>query len=225
MAESIEEFKQLLEEQQQRIETLEAKQEKLQKQYRAAKEQNEQVLNLFEQFKSGSISRRAFLTSVSAVAGISWLAGNAEAEPNWSNAIGNSGEESKPLKNVYAQNAYHQSVSTDELIPSDIFGISKSGGNPVMVFQSEEISDGGKAILERNNGFVLITSQFDNNAIFTLKGGANSVLKVIDPNNSYTNTEDNQGTTNIYHDGSDYVIENETGTDPFSYTITFISAQ
>jgi hypothetical protein len=98
-----------------RIETLEQEQAKLQKKYQVAKEQNEQVLNLFEQFKSGSISRRAFLTSVSAVAGISWLAGSADAAPNWSNAAGNSGTESEPLKNVYAQNGTFQSVSTDSL--------------------------------------------------------------------------------------------------------------
>ncbi|WP_367175082.1 hypothetical protein [Haloarcula rubripromontorii] len=112
MSDSIDELRALLEEQQERIESLEEEQAMLQQKYQAAKEQNDQVLNLFEQFKSGSISRRAFLTSVSAVAGISWFAGNADAAPNWSNALGNSGTQSKPLKNVYAQNATLQSLST-----------------------------------------------------------------------------------------------------------------
>ncbi|MHC3382065.1 hypothetical protein [Haloarcula sp. H-GB5] len=220
MSGSIDELKALLEEQQQRIEALEQEQEKLQKQYQAAKQQNEQVLNLFEQFKSGAISRRAFLTSVSAVAGISWLAGSADAAPNWSNASGNSGTQSKPLKNVYAQNGTFQSVSSDET-NTDL--IKSKNGNQIIKFESANINDGTKQALSYSAALIFVQTQFDDFGMFTIKGGSNSVAEAIDPSGAFTTTADNQGTTNIYHDGSDYVIENETGTDPFGYNITYFA--
>jgi len=137
MSESIDDLRTLLEQQQERIEALEQQQAALQKRYQATKEQNEQVLNLFDQFKTGSISRRGFLTSVSAVAGISWLAGSADAAPNWSNASGNSGTESKPLKNVYAQNGTFQSLSTGQAV------IKRVDSAPAMdTSQTDIVSEG-----------------------------------------------------------------------------------
>lgn len=120
----------------QRIEELESEQERLRKQYEVTKDQNERVLNLFQQFKHGKISRRSFLASVTAIAGIGYLAGSARAQvsPNWSNASGSSGTESKPLKNVFAKNAYIQSfdiesLSTEKIDSSDGYEWTDESGN------------------------------------------------------------------------------------------------
>jgi len=98
-----------------RIEELEQEQAQLQTQLAQTKEQYQQVTGLFEQFKRGSVSRRAFLTSVTALAGVGFAAGNASAAPDWSNTSGYAGTDAQPLIGVNASSVTSESVSTDDL--------------------------------------------------------------------------------------------------------------
>jgi hypothetical protein len=107
-----------------RVEQLEQHQEEL----RA--EQN-QVLSLFQQLKAGRISRRAFMTAVAAVGGVGYLAGTAQADPEWTNATGKIGEEAKPLNNGWVRNFYTESLSTADAAsdPSSNGGIQRNGSD------------------------------------------------------------------------------------------------
>jgi hypothetical protein len=225
MSESIDELRALLEQQQERIKTLEEQQAQLQERYQETKEQNEQVLNLFEQFKSGSISRRAFLTSVSAVAGISWLAGSADAAPSWSNASGNSGTESKPLKNVYAQNGTFESVSTrDTSITEDGGGLIYNNASGGLRSQSLNLADTETYVLSEmgiQRGTLIINKTADAaSAIVDLPGGSPSF--VFNGGSQFSTTQGNSGTINIYENaGGDYEIENQQNGDR-TVSITYI---
>jgi hypothetical protein len=99
-----------------RIDELEAEQAQLRKQLGQTQSQYQQVTGLFEQFKHGSISRRAFLTSVTALAGVGFAAGNASAAPDWSAATGYAGTEAQPLLGVNASSGTFESLSTDALL-------------------------------------------------------------------------------------------------------------
>jgi hypothetical protein len=99
-----------------RIDELEAEQAQLRKQLEQTQSQYQQVTGLFEQFKTGKISRRAFLTSVTALAGVGFAAGNASAAPDWSNTSGYAGTEAQPLTGVNSSSGTFESLSTDELL-------------------------------------------------------------------------------------------------------------
>ena len=77
--------------------------------------EQQQVVGLFEQFKNGNISRRAFLGSVAAIGGIGLAAGNATAAPNYGSATGQTGTESSPLNKVISKQGTFQTVSTGEI--------------------------------------------------------------------------------------------------------------
>jgi hypothetical protein len=77
--------------------------------------EHEQVLGLFDQFKSGQISRRTFLTAVAAVGGVGLMAGQTTAAPSWGSATGNIGTSSTPLNEGYIKTLKSQSIDTDEL--------------------------------------------------------------------------------------------------------------
>ncbi|MFY4814517.1 hypothetical protein ACOJIV_17740 [Haloarcula sp. AONF1] len=222
----IDELRELVEEQQERIDELEEEQANIKKQYQATKEQNNKVLNLFEQFKSGGISRRTFLSSVTAVAGLGWLAGSARGEPNWSNATGNSGEESKPLKNVYAQNAYHQSVSTKESTvgdsisnPETVLNWGSSVGN-IRIGDSFSVSDDGTQKLNslQNAGratLLQIRNTDDSTAAVVAIASTSASIIVSDGAWSLSDTD---GDNCILTPGGDLSIKNRTGS-PKSYRI------
>jgi hypothetical protein len=99
-----------------RIESLEEQQAEL------AAEQ-EQVLGLFEQFKEGQISRRAFLTAVAAVGGVGLVAGRSRAAPSWGSSTGAIGTSSTPLSEGYIQTLKSQSFTTED---------GTIGGDPIL---------------------------------------------------------------------------------------------
>ncbi len=96
----------------------------------------------------------------------------------------------------------------------------KSGQTNGGVIESNELTlaDAGKGQLVAGDAnahaLVLIFDQTNTTfAMYLLDGGDNSVSEIHDPSTSYTPTEDNDTTTNIYWDAgnSRYEINNETG--------------
>jgi DNA-binding protein H-NS len=126
-----------------RIEELEQEQAQLQTQLAQTKEQYQQVTGLFEQFKTGKISRRAFLTSVTALAGVGFAAGNASAAPDYTNASGVAGTERQPLSSANIKQLNAQQIGSDT-IRSDIYGDSadlNSVSADAIAFAREELTD------------------------------------------------------------------------------------
>lgn len=72
-------------------------------------------------------------------------------------------------------------------------------------------------------GFVVVTDNLNQTAMYQIKGGGNAVSEVSDPDADYTVTKDNAGTTNIYYD-SGYKIQNKTGGTRI-YTFTKLGRQ
>jgi len=90
--------------------------EELESELQEMQQEQSQVTGLFEKLKGGEISRRTFLTAVSAVAGIGYTAGTvtAQTDPSWGNSTGNVGEEGKPIRYGYIQDLYTQSIDTED---------------------------------------------------------------------------------------------------------------
>jgi hypothetical protein len=98
-------------------------------------------------------------------------------------------------------------------------GLSLGGSTQGQLTQQAvtNMADHGKAqigIVAAENAIVLVqASSTANMAIYVLNGGFHTVTEVSDPSGTYTSTEDNDGTTNIYWDAGNarYEINNETG--------------
>lgn len=90
---------------------------------------------------------------------------------------------------------------------------SGSAGNE-FDFERISIADGSTtSVLLGLNAVALILVigvATGDSAIFASRGGFNDVSEISDPEDSYTTTQGTTG-TNIFYDGSEYVIENQTG--------------
>jgi len=90
---------------------------------------------------------------------------------------------------------------------------AESGGNQ-FEFDRIDLTDGGTQPVLLSGGvvsiiFVVGISEGDS-ATFITRGGFNEALEMTDPNNSFSTTQGTTG-TNVFYDGSEYVIENQTG--------------
>jgi len=111
----------------QTVAELESRIEKLEEQQQELVAEQDQVLSLFEQFKHGQISRRAFLTSVAAVGGVGLMAANASADGDWANASGYSGTQSNPLNEVWAATGEFQDVNVDGTVNTEKYLLGDRG--------------------------------------------------------------------------------------------------
>jgi len=140
----------------QTVAELESRIEKLEEEQQELVAEQDQVLSLFEQFKHGQISRRAFLTSVAAVGGVGLMAANASADGDWANASGYSGTQSNPLNEVWAATGEFQDVNADgtvntrQLGSERLFAGSFDGGGADARLDAAitEASDGDVVFLE-----------------------------------------------------------------------------
>jgi len=203
-----------------RIETLEQQQ----KQLRA--EQN-QVQSLFQQFKNGQISRRAFMTAVAAIGGVGFITGRSRAAPSWGNSTGNIGTSSTPLANGYIQNLRSQMLNTDDAMVTGELTVnellSDLNSSIFMEFgDSGAVADTNRVAAsnqEPNTSGVLFLTEGADNAlppnvtgIFTLRASNTPVL-VGGDTGQFAATKGNQGTVNVYNESGTQWIENETGQD------------
>jgi hypothetical protein len=167
-----------------RIEELEQEQAQLQTQLAQTKEQYQQVTGLFEQFKHGSISRRAFLTSVTALAGAGFMAGSASAAPDYTNASGTTGTETQPLSSANIKQLNAQQIGSDTN-RSEIYGDSVDANS----VNTEELGNDSADLDIITSLFVSETAEFNGSgsgqggegdtAINIRSGGPNSSRKLV----------------------------------------------
>lgn len=153
----------------QRVDQLEARLDEQQ-------DYQQQVQGLIDQFASGNISRRAFLTALAAAGAGGYLlshsVGIARADPEWQNATGDIGTEQTPLANGWVQNFHSQSFSTSKIDSKG--GYTSVGGSrtPNTWYQNTTGSD-----LE-----VIVIMNCDNS-------GSNQYDFVLDVNDSQNNKQ------------------------------------
>ena len=137
-----------------RVETLEEQVEALVEQNQQLKAQNKKVSNLFQQFKQGAISRRAFMTSVAALGGVGYAAGSASAAPDWGASTGNVGEEAQPLSYGYIQDLHSETFSTERITSGAVFAGGFSGADAdARLDNAISASNFGEVILLENGSY------------------------------------------------------------------------
>jgi len=93
--------------------------------------------------------------------------------------------------------------------------VSADSGNQIN-FDRVTVADGATEPLSLSGGsgvsisFIVGVSSGDS-AIFSTRGGFDVAVEIADPQGSYSSSLGTTSSTNIDYDGSEYVIENQTG--------------
>jgi hypothetical protein len=106
-----------------------------------------------------------------------------------------------------------------ELSNSSITTDESSGVTPGVQMHNETVTNGsaidlGKQGVGRGSGLYLISEADSHEFCMAINYSLGSVSIIEDPDNSFTNTQGNGGTTNIYvNSNNNVVLENQTGSD------------
>lgn len=96
--------------------------------------------------------------------------------------------------------------------PTSTFPVQSGGLKSIANNATATVANGGF------NGIIMIISSEGNVAMFYLRGAANNTQELLDISGVYSITQATATSTNVYHDGSNYVIENKRGSTN-NYTI------
>lgn len=95
----------------------------------------------------------------------------------------------------------------------------------LVVLERLTIDDGNTAALydgdDEYSVVLVVNEDTDETGVFTTDGGGNNA-KQVDGGSDWGNSSTAQD-NNLFHDGSDYVIENDTGSDGQSYTVVGVT--
>lgn len=140
--------------------------------------------------------------------GCYWAAGSTKTfagqRPTWNGPMDPSSAALPPWFD-YAQ----ASVSTRTIRTS----LAIFGSNDEQDAAPVSMADSTTQIVASNNatGRLFISTQEDTSAEFVLQGTAHTTVERDDPAGHFTNTANTPTSWNVYHDGSNYVIQNKRG--------------
>lgn len=105
------------------------------------------------------------------------------------------------------------SVKTSELLTADI---RSGGGDQIQINYIGSLADGGTTALSASddtNGIVFVRTGNAAHAEISTRGGIEAVQIMSDPNSSFSTTQGNSGTYNVYYNSTAgrYELENQTG--------------
>jgi len=105
------------------------------------------------------------------------------------------------------------SVKTSELLTADI---RSGGGDQIQINYIGSLADGGTTALSASddpNGIVFVRTGNAAHAEISTRGAFEAVQIMSDPNSSFSTTQGNSGTYNVYYNSTAgrYELENQTG--------------
>lgn len=105
------------------------------------------------------------------------------------------------------------SVNTSELLTADI---RSGGGDQIQINYIGSLADGGTTALSASddtNGIVFVRTGNAAHAEISTRGGFEAVQIMSDPSSSFSTTQGNSGTYNVYYNSTAgrYELENQTG--------------
>jgi len=142
-----------------------------------------------------------------------WEFGTVSAQSLNTNKLGNAGDAVDVLDDL-------------DLSDSKLLGNTDADGNYLLSFDVDLADDESTVLIPSKDtsskaGFLFVR-RGGASAVYFLQGGVGNVILDADPTNSFSDSQGNDGTTNIYFDGSNYVIENKDG-QPRLYTSWLMS--